>query len=109
MSNTSKIMGEYVIWCLILPKRNDNDSTAKKEITIISMSCRENFPKARKLIRLFWSIKLKKRTPKMSDKLLSYTINSLLNEVRFLTLGMAIALLITQKGIALMMQSVNEP
>mgnify|MGYP007030484248 CR=1 FL=1 len=46
-------------------------------------------------------MKLKRITPKISDKLLSYVINSLFLEIKFFALGIATALLIIAKGIAL--------
>ena len=49
----------------------------------------------------FRVIKLKKTTPKISLRLLSYVMNSLLNLPKFCALGIAIALLIMAKGMAL--------
>jgi len=48
----------------------------------------------------FRRIKLKKMTPKISDMLLSYIINSFLFLVKFLELGIAMASLIMARGIA---------
>jgi hypothetical protein len=50
------------------------------------------------LIISFVSIKLKNRTPNISEKLLSYTTNSFKEESNVRTLGIAMALLIMLKG-----------
>jgi hypothetical protein len=52
-------------------------------------------------ISAFSVMKLKNRTPKISDRLLSYVTNSFSFDAKFLTLGIAIELLMIASGIAL--------
>ena len=80
---------------------------AIKEIIIIISNCKVKWSNDCESIISFNRRKLKISTPKISDKLLSYVINSLLNGDKFRTLGIAMALLIIQNGIALVRLSLN--
>ena len=94
------MMGTNLIWWLSLSSNNERATTAIKDTAAMMRSWTRNVPKELVPILSFSVIKLKKSTPKMSEKLLSYTTNSRNRGGRPFTVGIAMALLITQRGIA---------
>ena len=81
--------------------KNANPIVTTKVIASMSNNCRLKLPTDSDPILSLRVIKLKRITPKISDKLLSYVINSLLLANKCAALGMAIALLMIANGIAL--------
>ncbi|MNG08683.1 hypothetical protein D3C84_920590 [compost metagenome] len=59
------------MWCVILFKKKESDNVAKKEMTNIMTNSSKKNPTDIELIESFKVMKLKKSTPKISDKLLS--------------------------------------
>ena len=72
-----------------------------KEITKIIIVSEKNLAYVLNPKLVLKNIKLKKITPNISDKLVSYVTNSLIPLFKFQTEGIAMALLIILNGIAL--------
>lgn len=93
-------MGLYLIWWSTLVNNKDKPIVAMNDNTVIILISIKNSMSESVLMLLFSATKLKNNTPRISDKLVSKITNSRIPELKDLTVGMAMALLITQNGSA---------
>lgn len=93
-------MGTNLTGCLILLSRKASAIVAADEINNMSNNSSRKLPNEVVSMWSFSVIKLNNITPKISDKLLSYVINSLSSASKFYALGMVMTLLMTANGMA---------
>ena len=70
-SDNIKMIGTNFMWCSILLNRNERPMVAMNETTVIIRSCKAKVPNECVSIVSLNARKLKMRTPRMSDRLLS--------------------------------------